>query len=54
MVTPGDVVYSSTKILNLSQPKIQNYKLIDLVSRNNISFDKLKDSLKKLKNIIYL
>ena len=49
--TPGDVVYSSTKILNLSQPKIQNYKLIDLMSRNNISFDKLKDSLKKLKNI---
>ena len=49
--TPGDVVYSSTKILNLSQPKIQNYKLIDLMSRNKISFDLLKDSLKKLKNI---
>ena len=49
--TPGDIVYSSTKILNLSQPKIQNYKLIDLMSRNKISFDLLKDSLKKLKNI---
>ena len=49
--TPGDIVYSSTKILNLSQPKIHNYKLIDLMSRNKISFDLLKDSLKKLKNI---
>ena len=49
--TPGDVVYSSTKILNLSQPKIQNYKLIDLMSRNNISFDSLRGTLKKLKNL---
>lgn len=49
--TPGDVVYSSTKILNLSQPKIENEKLIDLMKRNKITFDVLKKSLKKLKNI---
>jgi len=49
--TPGDVVYSSTKILNLSQPKIENDKLIDLMSRNQISFNTLRNVLKKLKNI---
>ena len=28
--TPGDIVYSSTKLLNLSEPKIDNDKLTDL------------------------
>ena len=36
--TPGDVVYSSTKLLNLSQPKIEIYKLVDLMKRNKINF----------------
>ena len=49
--TPGDVVYSSTKLLNLSQPKIANEKLIDLMKTNKISFDLLKDTLKKLKDL---
>ena len=49
--TPGDVVYSSTKLLNLSQPKIANEKLIDLMKTNRISFDLLKDTLKKLKDL---
>ena len=39
--TPGDVVYSSTKLLNLSQPKIDNYKILDLIERNKISFNSL-------------
>ena len=29
--TPGDIVYSSTKLLNLSQPKIDNYKFSMIV-----------------------
>ncbi len=49
--TPGDVVYSSTKLLNLSQPKIENYKLLDLMKRNKISFKKLKNTISKFDKI---
>ena len=49
--TPGDVVYSSTKLLNLSQPKIDNYKILDLMERNKISFNSLRETLKKIKNL---
>ena len=49
--TPGDVVYSSTKLLKLSQPKIEIEKLIDLMSNNNIDFDLLKETVKKLKSL---
>ena len=49
--TPGDIVYSSTKLLNLSQPKIDNNKLINLMKKNKITFDILKETLKKFKNL---
>ena len=49
--TPGDIVYSSTKLLNLSEPKIDNYKLINLMETNKISFFKLKQTLSKLKKL---
>ena len=48
--TPGDIVYSSTKLLNLSEPKIENYKLINLLNTNKITFNTLKNTLKKFKN----
>jgi len=48
--TPGDIVYSSTQLLNLSQPKIDNFKLINLMKANKISFQNLKKNLKNLKN----
>ena len=48
--TPGDIVYSSTKLLSLSQPKIENYKLIDLMNRNKVTFNILRNTLKKIKN----
>ena len=48
--TPGDIVYSSTKLLNLSEPKIENYKLINLINTNKITFNTLKNTLKKFKN----
>ena len=48
--TPGDIVYSSTQLLNLSQPKIDNFKLINLMKTNKITFQNLKNSLKNLKN----
>ena len=49
--TPGDIVYSSTELLNLSQPKIDNYKLINLMQRNKITFDILRETLNKIRNL---
>ena len=49
--TPGDIVYSSTKLLNLSEPKIDNYKLLDLMHRNKITFKVLRQTLKKFAKI---
>ena len=49
--TPGDVVYSSTKILNIAQPEISNFKLLDLMKRNKITFKSLRDTLTKLNKI---
>ena len=47
--TPGDIVYSSTKLLNLSEPKIDNFKLINLMKINKVTFQNLKNNLKNLK-----
>ncbi len=49
--TPGDVVYSSTKLLDLSKPDIDNFKLLDLMQRSRISFDMLRETIKKIKKI---
>ena len=40
--TPGDIVYSSTSLLNIHQPKIDNFKLQNLMSKYSVSFEKLK------------
>lgn len=48
--TPGDVVYSSSKFLNLSIPQIQLEKLLLLMQRNKIGFQCLRDTVKKLAN----
>ena len=49
--TPGDIVYSSTKILNIAQPEISNFKLLDLMKRNKITFKSLIEILNKLNKI---
>ena len=49
--TPGDIVYSSTKILNIAQPEISNFKLLDLMKRNRITFKSLREILNKLNKI---
>ena len=49
--TPGDIVYSSSKLLKLSEPKIDTLKIIDLMKNNNISFDQLKKVVNKFKKI---
>ncbi len=45
--TPGDIVYSSTSLLNLHQPKIDNFKLQSLMNKYQVSFEKLKKTLSK-------
>jgi len=50
--TPGDVVYSSSKILNNEEPNLKYEKLSDLILKNKkISFDSLLKSLDKIKNV---
>lgn len=49
--TPGDVVYSSSKILSEEKPKLKNEKLQIIFEQQNINFDSLKQALKKIKNI---
>ena len=46
--TPGDVVYSSSKFLNLALPKVQLDKLLHLMEYNGIDFNILRETLKKL------
>lgn len=48
--TPGDVVYSSSKFLNLALPKVQLDKLLHLMEYNGINFDMLRQTLTKLSN----
>lgn len=48
--TPGDVVYSSSKFLNLSLPQVQLEKLLLLMQINKISFDSLRETVSKLSN----
>ena len=43
--TPGDVVYSSSKFLNLSLPQVQLEKLLHLMEYNNVTFDVLRETL---------
>jgi len=46
--TPGDVVFSSSKFLNLSLPQVQIEKLLLLMQHNGITFDTLRAVLQKL------
>ena len=48
--TPGDIVYSSTKLLDTHLPKLQIEKLADLMKRFNITFGGLKYAISKFKN----
>ena len=51
LFTPGDIVFSSSKFLNLSLPNLDLEKLLLLLKTNKLSFKDLKDSLKKIKNM---
>lgn len=44
--TPGDVVYSSTKLIKESSPQIRYEKILDLMSNHKVSFNDLKKIIK--------
>jgi rfaE bifunctional protein kinase chain/domain len=47
--TPGDVVYSSSHLIDLAAPDIQIDKLLSLFHTYGVSFDDLRSALKKMK-----
>jgi rfaE bifunctional protein kinase chain/domain len=49
--TPGDIVYSSSALIELDPPKIATEKLMTLMDAEGITFKDLYDTLDKLKGI---
>jgi rfaE bifunctional protein kinase chain/domain len=46
--TPGDIVYSSSKLIDLAPPAIKLEKLITFMDAGGISFESLRESVTKL------
>ncbi len=46
--TPGDIVYSSSNLINLAPPAIKLEKLQIIMERNGITFDILRNALQKM------
>jgi rfaE bifunctional protein kinase chain/domain len=51
LFTPGDIVYSSSALIELDPPKIATEKLMALMSAENLSFADLYAALDKLKGL---
>ena len=49
--TPGDVVYSSTKILSKERPNLKNEKLQIIFEQEKLSFDLLRVTIEKIEGI---
>lgn len=49
--SPGDIVYSSSKLIENYPPKISAEKLMVLMEGEGLSFNDLRDSINKLKNV---
>jgi rfaE bifunctional protein kinase chain/domain/rfaE bifunctional protein nucleotidyltransferase chain/domain len=49
--TPGDIVYSSSHIIEMEPPAIATEKLMALLEAERIEFDELRETLDKLKGI---
>ena len=47
--TPGDIVYSSSKLIDLAPPSIRLEKLLTLMYGEKLTFRRLRDSLERLK-----
>ena len=48
--TPGDVIYSSTNLINEKLPNIDKEKTLSVMQENDIKFDIIKKKLNKFKN----
>jgi bifunctional ADP-heptose synthase (sugar kinase/adenylyltransferase) len=48
LFTPGDIVYSSSALINLAPPTVRLETLQILMERNEISFDRLRDVLGRM------
>jgi len=46
--TPGDVVYSSTRLIDLAPPSIKSEKLLTFMDAEGLTFDDLRSALAKL------
>ncbi len=49
--TPGDIIYSSSNFLSNSLPKLKIEKLLDLMQQDKITFDQLRNTIKKFKKL---
>lgn len=49
--TPGDIVYSSSALIELAPPSIAVEKLMTLMEGEDVSFKDLRDTIQKLKGI---
>lgn len=50
LFTPGDIVYSSSNLINLAPPVLKLEKLMMLMDAERVSFDRLRETLGKMKN----
>lgn len=50
--TPGDIVYSSSRIIEETPPNLATEKLMMLMSAESISFDDLRSCLEKFKGLV--
>ena len=48
LFTPGDIVYSSSALINLAPPSVKMETLQILMERNEITFDRLRDVLSRM------
>jgi cytidyltransferase-like protein len=48
LFTPGDIVYSSTNLINLAPPRLRIEKLLTLMRREQITFDQLRRTIEQL------
>lgn len=46
--TPGDVVYSSSHLIELAPPGLQMQKLLSVMERENVTFDGLRDTVRAM------
>ncbi len=48
LFTPGDIVYSSTRLIDLAPPSIKSEKLLTFMDSEGLTFDSLRAALAKL------